>query len=145
MISHKSIQPEQINVSKVIIPCCMKCPTISSIPRGFNVVCSTDVRMLTLRESVGLHDIQESLHHVEQDPNRSWFVMGHRLVNSRRHITEIQLSRGWEPPRLRLLLEFAGRQKHPQQHEDPGLEHRAEVTPGLAVKLGVKLVARRGM
>lgn len=93
--------------------------------------------MLTLWESVGLHDIQKSLHHVEQDPYRSRFVMGHCLVNSRRHITEIQLSRGWESPRLRLLLEFAGRQKHPRQQEDPGLPHRAQVKPRLAVKLGL--------
>lgn len=135
MIDHESIQP--ISVSKVTIPSCMNCPTgFCPFPR-FNVARSTDARTLTLWERVGLHDVQKSLHHVEQDPNRPRFVVGHCLVNSRRHITEVQLSRGWEPPRLRLLLEFAGRQKRPQQDEDPGLEHRAEVTPGLTVKPGL--------
>lgn len=83
------------------------------------------IRMLTLWESVGLHHVQISVHHVEQNPNRSRFVVGQCLVNSRRHITEIQLSRRWESPRLCLLLEFAGRQKPPKQQEDPGLPHRA--------------------
>lgn len=72
-------------------------------PRGIS--CSLlqwDDEMLTLRETVGLHDIQESLHHVEQDPYRARFVMSHCLINSRRNITEIQLSRRWESPRLRL-------------------------------------------
>ncbi|KAA8588620.1 hypothetical protein FQN60_009965 [Etheostoma spectabile] len=80
--------------------------------------------------------MQKNVHHMEQDPYGSRFVMGQSLVNSRRHITEIQLSRGWESPRLRLLLEFAGRQKHPQQHEDPGLPHRAKIKPRLVFKLG---------
>lgn len=82
--------------------------------------------MLTLGESVGLHDVEKSLHQVEQDPYGSRFVMGHRLVNSRRHITEIQLSRGWQSPRLRLQLEFAGRQKHPEQQDDSGAPHGAQ-------------------
>lgn len=96
-----------------------------------------DGEMLTLRESVGLHDIQKSLHQVEQDPYRPRFVMGHCLVNSRRYITEIQLSRRWESPRLRLQLEFSGRYKRPQQQDDPGLPHRAHVKPRLDVKLGL--------
>lgn len=100
-------------------------------------------RTLTLWERVGLHDMQKNVHHMEQDPYGSRFVMGQSLVNSRRHITEIQLSRGWESPRLRLLLEFAGRQKHPQQQEDPGLPHRAEIKPRLVFKLGLN--TQRGL
>lgn len=102
------------------------------------------MRMLTLGESVGLHDIQKSVHHVEQDPYRSRFVMGQCLVNSRRHITEIQLSRGRESPRLRLLLEFAGCQKHPQQQRDPGLPHCALTKPRVAVKLGLNSLPKEG-
>lgn len=86
------------------------------------------MRMLTLRKSVGLHHIQKSVQHVEQNPDRPRFIMGQRLVNSRRHITEIQLSRGRESPRLRLLLEFSGRCQHPQQQQQhyPGLRHRVQ-------------------
>lgn len=119
------------------------CPSLPD-PLGVRCVTLWDwMRTLTLWKRVGLHDIQESVHHVEQDPYRSRFVVGQCLVNSRRHITEIQLSRGWESPRLRLLLEFAGRQKHPQQQEDPGLPHRAQNPTGR--QMGLKWVTQRGV
>lgn len=91
--------------------------------------------MLTVWKSVGLHRIQESMDHVEQNPYRSRFVMGQRLVNSRWHIAEIQLSWGWESPRLRLLLEFAGCQPQQQQEEGSRLPHRVQTKHRPGVKL----------
>lgn len=91
--------------------------------------------MLTVWKSVGLYRIQESMDHVEQNPYRSRFVMGQRLVNSRWHIAEIQLSWGWESPRLRLLLEFAGCQPQQQQEEGSRLPHRVQTKHRPVVKL----------
>lgn len=86
--------------------------------------------MLTVWEGVGLHDVQKTSHRLEQDPNRPGFVMSHRLVNSRGHVAEIQLSRRWESPRLRVLLEFSGGRERPEQEQDPGRPHRARARPG---------------
>lgn len=129
-------------VPDLIIPSCIPVSPRQNPPGCHVSVTLWDwVGILTLGESVGLHHVQKSVHHVEQNPYRSRFVMGQCFVNSRRHITEIQLSRGWESPRLRLLLEFAGRWKHPeqQQHQedDPGLQHRVETRPRPVVKLGL--------
>ena len=43
--------------------------------------CTND-SLLTFRERVGLHNVKERVHHVEQYPYYSRFVMGHGLVNS---------------------------------------------------------------
>ena len=43
---------------------------------------------------VGLHEMQKGVHHVEEDPDGSRFVVGDGLVESRGHVAEIQLSRG---------------------------------------------------
>ena len=104
--------------------------------------------MLTLREGVGLHDVQESSHRLEQDPDRPRFVMSHRLVNSRGHVAEIQLSRRGESPRLRVLLQFpAGRGRPDQEQEqeqDPARPHGARARARGGRQPGVKWVRRRG-
>lgn len=97
-----------------------------------------------MRESVGLHDVEERLHQVEEDPDGSRLEVGHRLVNSRGHITEIQLSRGRQPPRLRLQLEFPGRSERREQQDDPGPPHRTGPSK-LGVKQVTKLVQERGV
>lgn len=94
---------------------------------------------VTLRESVGLYDVEERLHQVEEDADGSRFEVGHRLVNSRGHITEIQLSRGRQPPRLRLQLEFRGRSERPEQQDEPATPHRTGPS-----KLGLKLLSEAG-
>lgn len=91
---------------------------------------------VTLRESVGLYDVEERLHQVEEDADGSRFEVGHRLVNSRGHIAEIQLSRGRQPPRLRLQLEFRGRSERPEQQDEPATPHRTGPS-----KLGLKLLS----
>lgn len=82
------------------------------------------------------------MQHVEQNPDRSRFVMGQCLINSRRHVTEIQLSRRREPPRLRLLLEFSGRGEQPEQQHRPEPPHREAGVRGRRLS-GSCLCARR--
>lgn len=78
---------------------------------------------LTLRERVGLHDVEKTLHQLEQDPYWPGFIMGHCFINSCRHIAEVQLSRGWESPRLRILPEFGGHREQQQQRREGGGPH----------------------
>lgn len=92
-----------------------------------------------MREGVGLHDIEERLHKVEEDPDGSRFEVGHRLVNSRGHITEIQLSGRRQPPRLRLQLELRGRSERPEQQERAA-PHRTGRS-----ELGVELLSKGGV
>lgn len=96
---------------------------------------------LTLRERVGLHHLQEALHQLEQDPDGSGFIVGHCFVNSCRHVAEVQLPRGWEPPRLRVLPEFGGHGEDPHQDER-GVPHPP---PRLDQQTGVKGMNQRAL
>lgn len=115
---------------------------------------------LTFRKGVRLNNVEKSVDHVEEKPNRSWLKVSVGIVNSSRYKPKIQrlhrgrgplslrfrpgLHRGPVPLLLRLLLAAGGGPPAEQQDEPTCPQHGLEKSSFIQKKLSKNPSPYRG-